>query len=331
MNSKVVFGQYINVDSWIHRLDPRTKLITLFLMMIGVFLIENILALTICLAFFFIIVLTSKIPLKKFIQSFKMIISLMVFTAIFQIIFNRSGNVIEINGFLCSFDFTLTWINLGLGVALLVLYFIFIQYIKKGKILIFICLFFGVLLSQYYLIVGPQIVTYNISIYDVGLKTSLLVLLRIVNLLTLSGLLTFTTKSTDLNNGIEGIFSPFKCLRKGVSILAMMISIALRFIPTLINESTKILRAQASRGVDFEDGSLKDKVMQIVSLLVPMFVISYKKAEDLANAMEARGYIPGEERTKIQELEYHKADYLVYLFLIVFLSGIIFLKVMNLI
>ena len=107
----------------------------------------------------------------------------------------------------------------------------------------------------------------------------------------------------------------------------MMISIALRFIPTLINESTKILRAQASRGVDFEDGKLKEKIFQIVSLLVPMFVISYKKAEDLANAMEARGYIPGEERTRINVLKYRISDLLTYIFLVLFLTGVIFFKV----
>ncbi len=228
-----------------------------------------------------------------------------------------------------SFDFTLTWINLAIGLTLLILYFVLVKYIKKGKALIFIIIFLSIMYVQYAFVNGPEIVSYNISIYDKGLLTALLVLLRIVNLLTLSGLLTFTTKSTDLNNGIEGVFSPFKFMRKGVSILAMMVSIAIRFIPTLINESTKILRAQASRGGDFEDGKLKDKIMQIVALLVPMFVISYKKAEDLANAMEARGYIPGEARTKICELKYHLSDYLTYAFLVLFLAAIITFKIMG--
>lgn len=328
MNNKIVFGQYINTNSWIHRLDPRTKLVTLFLMMIGVFLISNLYVLLGCLVFFFVVVLTSKIPLIKFLQSFKTIVMLIVFTTLFQIIFNRNGNIIEVKGYLLSFDFTLTWINLAISIVILLIYFLLMRYIKKGKGIIFLIVFFGIMFLQYKLTFGPVIVSsYNIAVFDVGLKTSLLVLLRIVNLLTLSGLLTFTTKSTDLNNGIEGIFAPFKFMRKGISILAMMISIALRFIPTLINESTKILRAQASRGVDFEDGRLKDKIFQIVSLLVPMFVISYKKAEDLANAMEARGYIPGEERSRINVLKYKLGDLFTYVFLIIFLTVIIFFKI----
>ena len=179
--------------------------------------------------------------------------------------------------------------------------------------------------------VGPNIVTYTISFYEGGVNTALMVLLRVLNLITLSALLTFTTKPTDLNGGIEGIFRPFKFLRRGVSILAMMMSIALRFIPTLLNETQKILKAQASRGVDFNDGKFSEKIMQIVSLLVPMFVTSYKKAEDLANAMEARGYIPGDERTRIYELKYHFADILVYVFLLLFFSAIIVLKIRGII
>ena len=107
----------------------------------------------------------------------------------------------------------------------------------------------------------------------------------------------------------------------------MMISIALRFIPTLINETTKILRAQASRGVDFNEGKIKDKIFQIVSLLVPMFAISYNKAEDLANAMEVRGYIPGEVRTRINVLKYRLADVLTFVFMIIFFGLVILFKI----
>jgi energy-coupling factor transport system permease protein len=110
-----------------------------------------------------------------------------------------------------------------------------------------------------------------------------------------------------------------------------MISIALRSIPTLINESQRILKAQASRGVDFNEGKLKEKVNQIVSLLVPMFVISYKKAEDLAYAMEARGYIPGKERSKLEVLKYKLSDYLVYVFVLLFISLIIIGKILKVI
>ena len=328
MNSeKIVFGQYVNVDSWIHRLDPRCKILTLFLMMIGIFIIENIYALLISLAFIFLIVLTSKISVFKFLRSFKMIAMLLIFTAFFQIVFNTIGDVITINGVKLECSFTLTWVNLIIGIGIMLLYFLSGKIIKRFRMLLFLITIALIFLSEVYIINDHVIVSYTISIHEGGASTAIMVLLRVLNLVSLSALLTFTTKPTDLNGGIEGIFSPFKFMRKGVSIMAMMISIALRFIPTLLNESQKILKAQASRGVDFNDGSFKDKVMQIVSLLVPMFVISYKKAEDLANAMEARGYIPGDERTRIYELRYHMSDILVYVFLVLFFACIITLKI----
>lgn len=331
MNDKIVFGQYVNVDSWIHRLDPRTKIITLFSMMIGIFLINNILALLICLGLNFVIVISSKIALNKFLNSFKMVAMLLVFMTLFQILFNKSGDILVINNFKLSFDLVLTIENLIMGLVILFIYFLSGKVIKKFRILSFLVVFIAIFACQYYFINGHKLVDYNISIYSGGVETSILVLIRVINLLTLSALLTFTTKPTDLNAGIEGIFKPFTFMKSAVSILAMMISIALRFIPTLINESNKILKAQASRGVDFNDGKFKEKVMQIVSLLVPMFVISYKKAEDLANAMEARAYIPGEDRTRIYELKYKVVDYLVYIFLLLFFAAIIVLNIRGII
>ena len=327
MNDRIVFGQYINKNSWIHRLDPRCKVITLFMMMIGIFLITNIYALLACLGFIFIVVLTTKISPLKFLKSFRMIAMLLIFTAFFQIAFNTTGDIIQIKGHELKCDFTLTWINLGISILLLVLYFLSGKFIKSFRILGFLVIVGLIFVGQVYCIVGKEIVSYSISVHQGGLEMALMVLLRVLNLISLSAILTFTTKPTDLNGGIEGIFAPFKFMRRGISIMAMMISIALRFIPTLLNESQKILKAQASRGVDFNDGSFKQKVMQIVSLLVPMFVISYKKAEDLANAMEARAYIPGDERTRIYELKYHLSDYLVYIFLILFFSFIIIFKI----
>ena len=104
----------------------------------------------------------------------------------------------------------------------------------------------------------------------------------------------------------------------------MMISIALRFIPTLFNETNKILKAQASRGVDFNEGKFTEQVKQIVSLLIPMFVISIKRAEDLADAMEARGYIPGEKRTKLVEMKFRLLDY-ISMFVVIILFTLLIL------
>lgn len=331
MNDKMIFGQYVNVDSWIHRLDPRCKIVVLFLMMICIFLINNLYALLGCLVLLIIVVLSSKIPLKKFLDSFKMIAMLLIFTAAFQILFNTNGEILEINGIKLTKQFNLTVVSIIIDVVLLILYFLSGKIIKKFRILLFLVILFIGFYVQTLNDASPSLVIYTISIHEEAFISALKVLLRIITLISLSALLTLSTKPTDLNSGIEGIFAPFKFMKSQISIFAMMISIALRSIPTLINESQRILKAQASRGVDFNEGKLKEKVNQIISLLVPMFVISYKKAEDLAYAMEARGYIPGKERTKLEVLKYKTPDYLVYIFLFIFIALIITGKILKVI
>jgi energy-coupling factor transport system permease protein len=134
--------------------------------------------------------------------------------------------------------------------------------------------------------------------------------IRLFVMIGITSLLTLSTMTTDINNGIEGLLAPLKLLHINVGVFSMLIALTLRFIPTLIEESRKIMKAQASRGVDFEEGKIKDKVKQIISLLIPMFVISFKRADELSNAMEARGYIIGEKRTKLDELKLRWRDYL---------------------
>lgn len=331
MNDKMIFGQYVNGNSWIHKLDPRTKIIVLFIMMIGIFLINQLYALIAIFILVLIIALSSKIPLKKFLDSFKMVAMLLIFTTAFQVLFNTEGLILEIKGIELSQQFTLTVISLVVDVVLLILFLLSTKIIKKGKLLIFLLI---LILGFYIQTINDSsyiIVTYIISLHEQAFFSAIKVLLRVITLISLSALLTLTTKPTDLNSGIEGIFAPFKFMKAQISIFAMMISIALRSIPTLINESQRILKAQASRGVDFNEGNLKSKINQIISLLVPMFVISYKKAEDLAFAMEARGYIPGKERTKLEVLKYKISDYLSYLFVIVFIGIIIVGKIMRVI
>lgn len=325
--NKMVFGQYVNANSWIHKLDPRTKIIVLFVMMIGIFLVNNLYGLLACLGLVLLIVLSSKIPLSKFLNSFKMVAMLLIFTTLFQIIFNKTGDIVIVGGYELSFDFKLTVLSLCIDIMLLVLYFLSGKVIRKYRVLTFLLILILGFYIQTIINITPVITEYNISFHEEAVMSAFTVLLRVINLISLSALLTLSTKPTDLNSGIEGIFKPFKFMRSQVSIFAMMISIALRSIPTLLNESQRILKAQASRGVDFNEGSLKEKINQIISLIVPMFVISYKKAEDLANAMEARGYIPGNDRTKLAVLKYKLSDILSYLFLVIFMSTIIVLKI----
>lgn len=321
MNSKMIFGQYYNTDSIIHRLDPRTKLISLFIMMITIFLISNIYVLMGMFGLVLLIVLTSRIPIRRFLQSFKMMTMILLFTVFFQIIFTNTGTLIE------TFNFNMRVINIAIIVVLLILYYLSGKIIRKYRVLTLLLVTFIAMYLQTKLNISKSLFTYSIRVYDNGLLSALKIVLRIINLICVSSLLTLTTKPTDLTNGLESVCKPLKYIGINVSILSMMISIALRFIPTLINEANRILKAQASRGVDFKEGKLRDKVVQIISLLIPMIVIAYKRAEDLSNAMEARGYIPGAKRTKVNELIYKASDIMVFGLTIGLMITIIYLKV----
>lgn len=331
MNDKMIFGQYVNGNSWIHRLDPRTKLIILVVMMVGIFLINELLALFITFILVLVIALSSKIPLKKFLDSFKMVAVLLIFTTVFQILFNTEGDILEINGIIISKQFSLSVLSLVIDILLLLFFMLSLKLIKKFRLLLFLIVVFIGMYVQTIDFDSKQLALYTISLHEQAFFSAIKVLVRVITLISLSSLLTLTTKPTDLNSGIEGIFAPFKFMRSQISVFAMMISIALRSIPTLVNESQRILKAQASRGVDFNEGNIKSKINQIISLLVPMFVISYKKAEDLAFAMEARGYIPGKERTKLEVLKFKTSDYLSFIFMFVFIGLIIIGRVMKVI
>ena len=325
MNTKVVFGQYYNSNSWIHRLDPRCKLVSLIILMVSLFMVNNLYALIGMFLFTLILVITSKVPIGKFLSSLKMIMMLLLFTTLFQVVFNQTGDLLHI------FTFELDLVILIGIIALVAIYILLGKVLKKFR---FIQLIICLLIAFYIqtdkvagLIDAPLIVNYEIKIYSEGLFGSARVIVRIITLLVLSSLLTLSTKPTELNNGLEKLLSPLTLLKVNVSVFTMMISIALRFIPTLINEADKILKAQASRGVDFNEGSLKEKISQIVSLLIPMFVISYKKADDLANAMEARGYDPDGARTSINVLKFKISDTLTLVTCGLILGLFIYLKV----
>lgn len=304
----MIFGQYYDTNSWLHRLDPRTKIISLFLLMIGIFLINNIYLLIIFFGLTILLILSTKIPITRFLKSLKMMVVLLIFTAGFQIIFNNVGQVIA------RYSFSMTYLSFGISVGLLIFFFLSKRLIKKNRLLLFLILFSISMFLQNKVSITPVLFNYEVSVYDKGLITALFIIIRIISLLFISSLLTLSTKPTDLNNGLESVLKPFELIGLKTSILAMMISIALRFIPTLINEAERILKAQASRGVDFKEGRLSEKIVQIISLLIPMFIVSFKRAEELANAMEARGYIPGEKRTKLYQLQFRLVDYFSMIF-----------------
>lgn len=149
----------------------------------------------------------------------------------------------------------------------------------------------------------------SFPIYSGALIQTLYIIVRLMLMIMLTTVLTATTKPLDLTLGIEDLLNPLRFIKVPSHEIAMMISIALRFIPTLIEETQRIMKAQASRGVDMAEGKLKEKVMAILSLIVPLFVSAFQHADDLANAMEARGYVPDKVRTRYKQLEMKMRDY----------------------
>jgi len=314
---QVVIGQYIPSNSWVHRLDPRTKLVGLLLLIISTFLIQELFTM---LGLLFVVLMffaSSKIPLKRFFRGIAPLLFLLTFTVVFQLLLNRQGALLyETTSYF-------GWLQL-LGVALIIVGYQVIKRLTRFRFLLFILSLVAIFFV--FQVEGPSsFTTFSIQIFEGGITFALFLVTRIVILITLSSLLTLTTKPTDLNNGLEEVMKPLKKLKVPTNEIAMMIAIALRFIPTLLDEANKIMKAQSSRGVDFTEGTLRQKVTQIISLLIPMFIISFKRADDLANAMEARGYAPGRERSKYVQFKLHLADYVVLLFTIAWIPGVIFL------
>lgn len=152
----------------------------------------------------------------------------------------------------------------------------------------------------------------SLQITDTGIINSVLMTIRLVYLILGTSLMTLTTTPNQLTDGLETALKPLNKLNVPVHSIAMMMSIALRFIPILIEETDKIMKAQMARGADFEKGNLLEKAKNMVPLLVPLFVSAFRRAEDLAMAMEARCYNGGEGRTKMKPLKYDKRDYVAY-------------------
>ncbi len=165
--------------------------------------------------------------------------------------------------------------------------------------------------------IGPLTITKE------GLRQSVFMALRLVFLITGTSLLTLTTSPIALTDGIERLLSPFKKIGLPAHELAMMMTIALRFIPTLLEETDKIMKAQMARGADFESGNILSRARNLVPLLVPLFINAFRRADELATAMEARCYRGGEGRTRLNELKFRSRDYVVLFSMVVFFGFII--------
>jgi energy-coupling factor transport system permease protein len=301
-------------------MDPRSKIMALIFLMISTFILKDIFQILGLLFIVMVILKLGSIPVGRIARGLRPIIVLLLFTFTFQVLFITTGRL------LYSEVLTYSYYKIVAAVFIFLIWFFTKKYIKF-KVFYFLMTVFAIVAMFIYVDYGNVIGSSNLMIYTGGLEGAFFIMIRLIIIVTLSTILTLTTKPTDLTLGLEQLLKPLSIVRISAEEIALIISIALRYIPTLLDEANKIMLAQASRGVDFTEGKLKDKVMQIVSLLVPMFIISFKRSDDLANAMEARNFVPGQKRTRLHILTWQGVDTFVVVFTGMFIIASIMLRI----
>lgn len=198
------------------------------------------------------------------------------------------------------------------------------KFMVKGMKSILFLLLITVVFNLFLTPGTPLLSFWRLTITREGVRLASFMAIRLVMLIIGSSLMTLTTTPNNLTDGMEKLLGPLKKIKVPVHEVAMMMSIALRFIPILLEETDKIMKAQIARGADFESGNLIKKAKALVPLLVPLFISAFRRANDLAMAMEARCYRGGDHRTKMKPLGYKKKDYMAYLALLIyFICGVI--------
>ena len=198
------------------------------------------------------------------------------------------------------------------------------SYIVRGLKPIIMLLMITVIFNLFLTRSGDVLFSWWIfTVTEGGLKTAVFMAIRLIYLIIGSSLMTFTTTPNELTDGIETLLKPLNKIHVPVHEIAMMMSIALRFIPILLEETDKIMKAQIARGADLESGIMIQKAKSMIPILVPLFVSAFRRANDLAMAMEARCYRGGEGRTKMKPLHYQSVDWKAYVFVVVYLVAVI--------
>lgn len=219
------------------------------------------------------------------------------------------------------------WAGLALALGFLVLCVILsripLRLILKGLKPVLPLLIFTSLINIFYVKGTPLVSFWVLTISKEGIYTAVFIGLRILCLIAASSLLTYTTSPTTLTDALERLMSPLKWIRVPVHEIAMMMTIALRFIPTLIEETDKIMSAQKARGADMESGKLMQRVRALIPVLVPLFVSSFRRAYDLATAMECRCYHGGEGRTRMKQLHVAARDIIALLVMVILIAALI--------
>ena len=267
MLNDVTFGQYYPAKSFVHNMDPRAKIVLLIAYLVAVFLADNFFALAAVIVFLILAVIFSRVPFGSVLRSVKMILFIIVFTAILNLFFYASDGELDI-----------LW---------------------QWKI---------------------------ITVSWEAIINMIFLAMRLFLLVMGTSILTLTTTPVALTDGLESLLTPLKWIRFPVHELALIMSIALRFIPTLIDETNRIISAQKARGADFETGGLIRRAKAMIPVLVPLLVSSLRRAEELGDAMDARCYSGAKGRTKYKKLTFSWRDLLGLLVLAGLITGIVFLN-----
>lgn len=260
----ITLGQYYPGNSFIHRLDPRTKILSTLLLIIAVFLANTAVGYAALCAMVLFIILISGLPFMLVLKSVKPLLFIIVLTLVLHVVMGQGEHV------LYQWKF--------------------------------------------------------IRVTEEGLRLGVQMAMRLILLLMISSILTFTTSPIVLTDGIEALLRPFRVIGVPAHELAMMMTIALRFIPTLMEETDRIIKAQTARGADFSGGNLLVRAKNMLPILVPLFISAFRRADDLAVAMEARCYRGGEGRTRMHQLAYRSGDVMAFVFAFAMIGLLAFLR-----
>lgn len=264
MLGDVTFGQYYNANSFVHKTDPRIKILLLIAYIVAVFLAGNFLSLAAVLVFLIIAVMFSSVPIGSVLRSIKAIFFLILFTAVLNVLFHVRSET----------DTVYFWV-----------------------------------------------------ITKEGLLSAAFLASRLILLVTGSSLLTLTTTPVSLTDGLESLLKPLALIKFPVHELALIMSIALRMIPTLANETDRIICAQKARGADFESGNIISRLKALVPVLIPLIISALRRADELGDAMDARCYWGSKDRTKYKKLKLSFRDPVAVIFVGGLITGVVFLNI----
>lgn len=265
MGKDISFGQYYPRESFVHRLDPRTKLVLVVAYIVAVFLCTNYYSYLAVIVFVLGVTILSRVPIRSVLKSVRGILFLVLFTALINVFFHTSGERVfkDVSW--------LTWLP----------------------------------------------ITWD------GLDFAAKLALRLIILVVGTSLLTLTTTPMALTDGLESLMKPLKVVKFPVHDVALIMSIALRLIPSLMEEVNKIIMAQKARGASFDTGNLFKRIKAMLPILIPLFVSAFRKAEELALALDARCYSATEKRTKMKKLKFSWRDAVAAIFMALFIALVV--------